>query len=270
MSNFLSNFMEVNEMPLKLAEAINEYGPFVVILAIFLYVFYMMIKSMNKSLNNFQQHSIKNDEDYRTLIAEQNKAMMEQLISEHSLEKPKLEKDLLDTFVRLKDSIKDYCKLTMDKVMADRLAIYLFHNGSHSTHGINFFKMSCICEKVLIGCGIRERSIEHSNIPITLFDDMVDNLITNGYFVIHNDENVANTNRRIFISGKRIKYVQCVSIFDEDNNMLGFVLSESSKEYNEEQAEKEREELKVLSNQIMPILSYSDYVNTTLIHKSIE
>ena len=160
--------------------------------------------------------------------------------------------------------MQDYCKNAMDIIHADRLAIYLFHNGTHSTHGVKFFKLSCICENVKIGSGVREHSIEHSNVPLNLFDSMVDELLKNGEYIIINNEELKNSNHRIFISSDKIKYAIAEAIFDKNNVILGFVLIESSKDYNEEIIKEQKQELSKLVYQISPVLIYGDYIDINI------
>lgn len=174
------------------------------------------------------------------------------------------ERTLFDTFIKLRDATKENCMNAMTNTGACRIAVYLLHNGSSSTHGVKFFKMSCICEKVAIGSGIREQSVEHSNIPINLFDTMLDKLIENGRYIIMNDDDIVNSNQRVFVSGSKIKYSQAVSIFDYSNNILGFVLAEMDHGYDREQALKEKEEIDIFVNQLVPILSFSEYMNTAI------
>ena len=171
----------------------------------------------------------------------------------------KSEKDLFNTFVKLRNSMKDHCIKTMNEINSDRIAIYLFHNGTISTHGVKFFKMSCICEKVAIGSGVKEQSIDQANIPINLFDDMIEQLIDHGKYIIIKDDDTANSNHRIFISAKKIKYSQAVAIFDNDNNIIGFILAEMSEEYDKDRANMEKESIGKLISKLAPILTYSNY-----------
>jgi len=197
-----------------------------------------------------------------------NKAFVQNIIdSNKSLQmnyERKPTKDLFATFVKLRNSIKDNCTQAMNKIGAERIAIYLFHNGNQSTHGIKFFKISCICEKVNIGSGVREQALDQSNIPINLFDDTINNLIDNGRCIIINDDNIANSNNKIFISAKKIKYAQAISIFDNENNILGFVLIELSHEYDKNNADMEKYEVDRLIAQLVPILAYSDYTQAAI------
>lgn len=225
----------------------------------------------NKRLFKIFTEQVTEDfKNYKSQLEAQNKTFAKQIMEtvakqQHYYDNQQhLDKDLFNTFVKLRNSIKENCAVTMTSIKASRLAIYLFHNGTHSTHGINFFKMSCICEKVAIGSGVRERLIEHSNIPINLFDDMIDKLITNGRYLIMNDENLGSSSHKIFISSNKIKYAQTVAIFDINNNILGFVVSEMEHNYVRETALAEKEKLELLTSQLVPILAYSEYVNTTI------
>lgn len=246
--------------------AMDKYGPVVVIIGVFILILIFMIKSNTKTLSKFQSEIIKNDDEYRKAIINSNAELVEQIlnITKEKDNQNRLEKDLLDTFSKLRSSLKYNCSDTMDKIRACRLAIYLFHNGTHSTHGISFFKLSCICEKVLVGSGIRERFMEHNNIPVNLFDNMIEELGSNGSYIIKNSDSLKNSNHRIFISSKKILYSQAVAIFDSNNNILGFVLAEIDRSYDETLANDEKRELKILVDQIVPILSCLDYVDTNI------
>lgn len=210
-------------------------------------------------------------ESYKIQLETQNKILTNDLINtikshEKSLEGHRhIDKELFTTFNRIKQAIKAYFYDTATSINASRLAIYLFHNGQSSTHGFSFVKMSCICEKITIGSGVRERFMEHSNIPINLFDEMVDELSTNGkYIVVNNEKECSETVRRLFISSPKIQYAQLVSVLDNDNNILGFICAEMSNDYSRESALKEKQKIDELINQIRPVLSYSDYVQVTL------
>jgi hypothetical protein len=194
----------------------------------------------------------------RTITMQQEKMLMNVMNHKHT------NKNLANTFIKLRGALMHNCMETMQEISASRIAIYLFHNGTRSTHGLDFFKMSCICEEIKPGTGIREKLIEHSNIQINLFDNMIDKLITNGKYIIMNDEEQQLSGHRMFLSSKAVTYTQLVAIFDSGNNILGFVCAEMTHEYNRETVIKEKQDLDELIVQIVPVLSYSEYIDTTI------
>lgn len=251
--------------------SIDEYGPFAVILGVVLIIVIILVKNMNDTVNKFTQQSIENDKQYKQMIIDQNKSILDQLSNTKKEimdnQQPVLNvEDLQTTFDKLNRSIKDYCRQCMDIIKAQRLGIYLFHNGTYSLNGIHFFKMSCICEKVVIGSGTRERAIEHSSIPINLFDDMIAGLIDNGSYTIIRPEDPKDldaSNMKIFFSSSKIKFVHTIAIYDNNNNIIGFVLAEMSQDYSEETIDAQRNYIKELIDKITPVLVFSDYTENT-------
>ena len=227
----------------------------------------LFISYYNKSLIDKHAMSINDDYDkYKNELKNQNDILNKQILkqlSEINIDSSKSNnvngKNLVDIFIKLRGAIKENCISAMSKIGAARIAIYLFHNGTHSTNGISFLKMSCICEKVSIGSGIRERMVELTNIPINLFDDMIDKLITYNRYIIMNNDETQETNHKIFISADKIYYTQLVTIYDINNNILGFVAVEMDRPYSKDEADKEKEILDDLVKQLVPVLSYSDY-----------
>lgn len=175
--------------------------------------------------------------------------------------KEESDKGLMNILMKLGGAIRENCVLAMNQIHATRLAVYLFHNGTKSSHGINFFKASCICEKVAIGSGVKERMIDHNNIPINLFDDMIYKLNSYNRYIIINDEKLANSAHKIFVSADKIDYVQLISIYDNDNNMLGFIAAEMDKSYTKDAADAEKKVLDELAKQLTPVLSFSEYMD---------
>lgn len=263
----------------ELCDLFVEYSFTIVICALFILILLYVIKRNNDALKELQDQNLKNNEELQKKNMEAGERNAEQLneftnklmdqfiktMNEKNInEEEEDEHNLVKTFFKLQSALKNDCYNTMSDINASRLAIYLFHNGVHSTHGVNFLKISCICEKVLIGSGIRERTVEHSGIPINLFDTMIESLVANNSYIIMNDEHLENSNQKIFVSSKKVKYVLTVSILDMDNTIMGFVLAEMTDNFDEEKSKEEIKKLTYLSNKIVPVLSCLDYVETNI------
>lgn len=239
--------------------------PLILLFIILVVIFAVLIRKINESNKALLDSVSSSMDSYKKELQDENnifmKQVMEQVDQETQSSEKKNEKELFNTFLKLRGAIKENCDITMNKVGAARLAIYLLHNGTYSTHGISFFKMSCICEKVAVGSGVRERMIEHTSIPINLLDNMIDTLIENNRYIIMNDDTLENSNHKIFVSSSKINYTQLIAIYDINNNMLGFVAAEMDKTYSKDSADIEKEYLNELVRQLTPVLSYSDYVS---------
>jgi hypothetical protein len=236
----------------------------VIVLIVFCVVFVMYNKkSIQKITESMNDNYTKYKDELKEQNNELNKLLLKQLSEQSNcnISKGAAGKNLMNIFVNLKEAIKENCIISMNQIGAARIAIYLFHNGVRSTHGISFFKLSCICEKVAIGSGIREHMMEHTNVPVNLFDEMIEKLITYNRFIIMNNEETQDMAYKIFISADKINYAQLVTIYDIDNNMLGFVEVEIDRPYSKDEADKEKEILDELVKQLVPVLSYSDYIS---------
>jgi len=249
----------------------NTVLPLIIILVLLIFVMLIiliiMVTNFKKSISSFNENTLSDFSKYKNELIEQNNVLAKQLLEQqknseinNGKHKGIGNKCLVDTFVRISGAIKENCILAMNDISAVRLAIYLFHNGTSSTHGISFLKISCICEKVAIGSGVRERMIEHTNIPINLFDEMIGKMIVNDrYIIINKEDEIQNSNHKMFISSDKITYAQLIPIYDINNNMLGFVEAEMEHVYSKDVADKEKSNLNLLVKQLVPILSYSEY-----------
>ena len=237
--------------------------------------------------NKMMQKTLKKEnhiefESFKNTIENMNRGLVDSVVDilrdqDNSYRKPQTkveeaksnQEELLKTFARLKNVIKEDLYATMKIIKSSRTALYLFHNGTRSTQGISFVKMSCIGEKVVVGSGIKEQILNHSNMPVNLFDNMFEKLMENGKYVIMNDEETMNTARAKFISANKIRYSIAVAIYDHSNNILGFVLAEFDHPYSKNLFDIESIDLKTFADKIAPLLSFSEYADLTLQNTTI-
>ena len=244
---------------------------FVIALTIVLVVY---VRKNNQRMR--QQIKEQNHQDisaFKSSIIDMNRKLLDDIVEVmNSKEAPldeaeayrKHQEQLVNIFQKLRKIIKDDLSNTMSNTGACRIALYLLHNGQKSTGGVDFLKTSCVGEKVLIGSGIKEHILNHSNIPLNILDNMIENLVDNGKYIVMNDEETMQTARSQFISSSKIRYSYMVSIYDYTNNMLGFVLAEYDHVYTKNESDKEYAALKELADKIAPILSFSEYSKLTL------
>ena len=171
---------------------------------------------------------------------------------------------LYDVFKKVGSIATNKLSSIMEDINAYRIAIYLFHNGTRTLSGFDFLKMTCIGERIKIRSGIKEHMMDHANININILDDMYDNLFTSGRYIIINDASISNTNKAMFISSPLILYSQLVALYDENNNIIGFLLAEFNHSYNKLISEDEYNVLKEACVYLSPIFIYTDYTSLTL------
>ena len=250
------------------------YGPyifigiFIIILTIITIYSMRKNKEFMKSLFDSQQSQINMIKDALTNISNTTKEQLSTVSKINSEQEQHhyhaTVEEMLSVFDRIYSSIKDDLYVTMTSLKACRIALYLFHNGTKSVNGINFVKVSCVGEKILIGSGIKEQIAAQSNIPVNIFDDIYDNLIVNGKFIIIKDDNNIQSARVQFLSAPKITYSQGVCVYDTNNNALGFLLVEFDHPYNKLVCDKEYLEIKEMTNKFSPMLSFTNYANLTL------
>lgn len=172
---------------------------------------------------------------------------------------------LLEVFCKLGSVIKEDLYSTTKQIEACRIGIYLYHNGTKSVSGVSFLKVSCIGERVLVGSGIQEQIYNHASMPINLFDEMTQLLVSEGQYIIMNDQaSISSQPTKQFCSSSKVRYSQAVTIYDNNNYPLGFLLAEFLHPYSRDTSQMEYENLKHLVDKITPILSFSEYAELAL------
>ena len=249
---------------------------FLVIIAIVIIGLILYVRRNNRIISeliNKQNHE--DFQEFKETIVNMNKGLVDEIVDVlkddgeylHSDKQEKLkdhQEELLNTFAKLRRVIKDDLYTTMNSTGSCRTALYLFHNGTRSTKGISFLKISCIGERTLIGSGVKEQILNHSNMLVNIFDNMYEKLIENGRYVVMNDPETMQTSRSQFISAVKIRYSQAIGIYDSSNNILGFILAEFDHAYIKSTSDTEYAILKDFAKKVSPILSFSEYADLTL------
>jgi len=238
-----------------------------ILLAIVSIIGFLYIRYNNKRLKEVLKAQSEDElKAFKASIEEMNKNLMNAIaetISRNNRQNTNPaqthQQELLSTFDKIRQITRDDLFSTLNSTSACRIALYLLHNGTKSINGISFLKISCIGERTLAGSGIREQIINHTNMPINIFDNMLEKLIENGRYLIINDEETMLTARSQFISHSKIQYSQAVAIYDNSNNIIGFILGEYDSIYTKENSDIEYKDLKMLAQKISPILTISDY-----------
>ena len=214
---------EINEILHGLGRMINEFGPFVFGLVAFLLIIvllFVVIIYLAKAISRGNKDSEDNNSD-RIKYLENEIARM------RGDNKSERDRNIMEVFLRLSDSLKYTVRELLDQVGADRVEFYLFHNGTHSINNIPFLKASCICEMDKMGISKYHLIKMHKDIPINLMDDIIVDLIYKHEFVIYKDESKVDALIAKLFLDEQDKTCIFSGIFEYDSGeLLGFIVAE--------------------------------------------
>lgn len=237
----------------KLAGFIQQYGPLIVILAVFLLLFLTIFAYTI----NANKKAIESDR-------EMNKQLVTSILNDYFAKTAKVvegnknydEKNIVNIFVKLNKALKNVCESTCRKTNSDRTAIYVFHNGSQASHGLPFFKLTCISEWVSKNSNSNIKMAEHTALPLNLFDNIIQGLYENSEYRIILDKS-KDPGDMLFLKNTKIKDCFFIPIYDDDNNMMGFIFNGYNTVRDNIDIEKEKESLAELASTAKPVIEFS-------------
>lgn len=242
----------------SLSKTISDYGPLVVLLAVFLLVFILLVVLVLRSnskmmkqimtssttsedlegelLNKFVEGALATLTRENTSMAETIKASLEPLenVIKHmdsgntpTTKNDDYHKDLVGAYIDVNMAFKDASRSALTSLNCGRVAIYMFHNGNASLLGLPFFKMTCIHEWTNRGNGTL-RGKSHSDMPLHLFNDFIENLWNAGVYKSEDIEKSSHVDPSIleFTSFSNTKALYMIAIKDNDGVITGFVVAE--------------------------------------------
>lgn len=245
----------------EVANTVNSFGVTVTIISVFIIIFLAISFYIIKETNQINKATMDSNKLLIDEILSQNKVLIDKTrtITEGLDKFNDDEKGLMRKYIEINSNIRDICSKFIDSLDAERIAVYVFHNGSSSTHGLPFFKMSCISEYV--SRGNISRLETHLNIPLNLFDDTISLLYTKKfYYISESDLNANNLFICKLLPKNIIKSCALYAMYDSDNVIIGIVVAEYSVGIIEKNLLSERKKLlHELSSKIGPIIEYSEY-----------
>lgn len=227
------------------AEVINNFGPSVTILAVFILIclalFAIFAKYFKKMMDrmlesNSNQIPVNTEEIIKRAVNDCVEEMMElnrnTVIEsiEASVKKEKeSHKNIVSIYIDSEKVFKEASSIAMRAIKCHRIAIYLFHNGNSTPYGYPFAKMSCVHEITDKGVYLTPRGHSHSNIPLYVFSELIENLNDNGECIIENVKDLtAGVENQLstFIQGDHVESIFAASIKNSDNCLVSFTIAE--------------------------------------------
>lgn len=240
-----------------LALLLEKYGPIIIILSIFLVIFISLFIFMINTVKKYIETTQSMNAQLVTSLLNEHFSKDNDINMEES-NKSYDEKNIVNIYMKLNKSLKNACESILLKTSSNRTAIYVFHNGAQASHGLPFFKMSCISEKVSRDSKANIKMAEHSSMPLSLFDNIVSSLYDNNEYRIIRTQ-TTDPGDLIFIKHTKLQDCFFVPIFDDDDNMMGFIFNGYNKYDNNKDIEKEKEYLEDLATMAKPVIEFSKF-----------
>lgn len=249
-------------------QLINTYGASAVIVAVFIVVLIAMLFYILKA----------NNVTHKQMIAQQQELvnmMMEMVKRGENIEKeskkPTIikEPNLVELFLNINGTIKDTLKDISEDLETDRTSVYVFHNGIFSSHGLPFFKISCVCEVVKKGSGVIKHLKDHSGMPLQLFDNTVSNIYKNGRMTVYDTDDEENEIVQTspvlcgMLKNNSVKSATGIAIYDHDNNIMGILMVEYSDKKDPILLDEATNVLVTKAPLLSPVLEYSGIYDAT-------
>lgn len=148
--------------------------------------------------------------------------------------------ELIKLYIKLNTLLKTDLKSVCTKIDAERIAIYLFHNGTYGLNGFPFIKMSCICEIIKPHSNTFLKQHQQINIPINAVDDFLCDLFHHSIFISNkNKNNLSIVDRLLLNKQNSSNSFIAIAILDKseiEEPPIGFLMAEF-KEISEETKE---------------------------------
>lgn len=263
------------------ASLINQYGPTVVILAVFLLIFISIMAFILRSNHNMNKQMLESQQSAATA---QQKMMQDMFDTCMSLIKKETSKDddedgdeeetkpkkkkIVSAYIDSSLAFKDASRIAIGKIKCERIAIYLFHNGNHTPYGYPFAKMSCVHEWTIRGSNT-VRGTTHVNIPLYAFSTIVESLSKDGEFVVGNiyEHGLISADEQVFqfISGSTIRALFALGIKDKDGDLAAFTIAEfkDPQDFSAEETYKNvKDALTMMDESIYSIIVNDDFRNS--------
>lgn len=246
---------EVGEVFHIFSRLIIEFGPYVFgLVSLLLIIILLFILSIYLAKGNANKNSDNNiNQDISEMIRSAVHAEFSHINNNDSKVPPK--ENLTKIFIRISTALKHTIKELVHVVNADRIAVYLFHNGTHSLNNVPFLKASCICEVDNMGLASYNLIRTHKDIPINLLDDIVELLIRQHEFVIYkNQSRIDAIMSKLFFDEKEDATCIVTGIFEiESGELLGFIIAE----YDDQVDEFTKEDLKFKTEKLREIAKHT-------------
>jgi len=249
----VSNKMDAGQLDnlLRIAEMIDKYGVLVVGMAAFIFIALIAVFFV---FNRHKKMTSDKDVDYQKMFTEmhkQNQTVFSQLMqSAFKPNQPELVSEGITATVAVQDQLKQVAAVTK----ADRVAVYVFHNGQRMMNGRHMIKFSCWAEFTMLSRFVRID--KHKDVQVSRIQDICDALIKERHWEALAEDDVRDSQLCIWNSeDTEIKSAFAKAVYSTEGIIIGFVLIEYLLDPVEPTwVDKTKREIKRLSDKVSLVL----------------
>lgn len=204
----------------KLSEIMEKTGIAIVVIAVFLVI---ILISVTAFICVAVRHNNNRESQYESLLREtmeQNNKFVEMMINNNPSSQSGLFRISVECGTLIREHLKHLCHVTK----ADRVALYVFHNGQRMLNGGHLLKMSCLSEYSL-----SEKlcfSNKHKDTPISQISIVCNALLDKGCWSCEDTTTIEDPVLRQWINAFGYKSVFIKGVFNTHGEVIGFASTE--------------------------------------------
>ena len=220
MSNYSDVSTSVGDV-LKLSEMMERAGIAIVVIAVFLVIILISVIAL---IGVFIRKSKNEENQFSKLLTdtlEQNNKFIQSLIDNNNVNN---QSGLFKISVECGALIEEHLKHLYHVTKADRVALYVFHNGQRMLNGGHLLKMSCLNEYSL-----SERllySYRHKDTPISQISVVCNALLEKGCWTCEDTSVIEDPSLKQWIKAFGYKSVFIKGVFNTHGEVIGFASAE--------------------------------------------
>jgi len=219
------------------AEVFERYGFGTICCVVLIFGIFWFVKQNTKTqdrlwskLDELSKTSDTRDNGEKPMTREELKHFIEEIVHAETAKVFKDETrknvDILSNYNKISKAIRPMLLKAKDDFDADRISVYVFHNGTHSSHGLPFYKYTCIQEIVRREKQVTPRIAEQQGVPLSVMDELSSTSINeDGGFVIDDLVSLEYAFPMAIARLKRDGFnaAVAVSVYNENSETVGFV-----------------------------------------------
>lgn len=212
----------VNDI-IKMSETMEKTGVAIVVVAVFLII---ILVSVIVFIGVTVRRNKKREDQYESLLhetMEQNNKFVEAIINKLENTTPD-QNGLFKVSVECGTLIEEHLKYLYHCTKADRVAVYVFHNGQRMLNGGHLLKCSCLNEYSLSEKYLY--AFRHKDTPISQLSPICNALLDKGCYTCPDTSTVEDPQLKKWVNTYGYKSIFAKATFNTHGEVIGFVVTE--------------------------------------------